>query len=501
MNQSWWRSAMPARVALVAACAACFGVLCPETAQAGGFEVGENTTLGAALGGTGVALREDAAAAYFNPARLGRRRGFQLVLDANMLNMNMSFKRDPIQPSSGEQTFDETTNQEGFFPIPFLALSYSPFEDFAVAFAAYGLSSYGRRCYGKVNGSDCELVNPQDGARYMLVGSNLLQVYLALAAGYQLDLGGGKLGVGASVMAVYQKNTFRTVINSSTMVNPPRSGDWPEGEASDGLFTARDVTDWKPNAQLGLSYEKDNMAFGLSYRLPIKWEGEGKAEIQFPESLAPLMPGLEDDKMTFGLRQAGVLRVGWGARGGTHPGFADRPRWSLEANVVWEDWSKTETFDVKTADLTLLGRPVPIEDIQQYKGWSDVFSLRLGTSWAPAALATLHAGAALETATQRNATTNVDFIGMERYTLGGGATIHALKWLDVTLAYQHIFTPGRTVTDGSVYPAMPTSKCIGPAFDDPSCSAPGQPPGNPQNQGRIEASYQLASLGLALRFD
>ena len=500
MIQSWWRSEVRARVALVAACALCAGVLCPETARAGGFEVGENTTLGVATGGTGVALRDDAAAAYFNPAKLGLRRGFQLVLDANMLNMNLSFQRDPINPSSGQQTFDETTNQEGFFPVPFLALSYSPFEDFAVALAAYGPSSYGRRCYGKVNGSDCELSNPEEGARYMLVGSNLLQVYLALAAGYQLDLGGGKLGVGASVMAVYQKNTFRTVINSGSAVSPPSSGDWREGR-DDGLFTARDVTDWRPNAQLGLSYEKDNMAFGVSYRLPIRWEGEGKAEIQFPESLATLMPELERDEMTFALRQAGVLRVGWGARGGTHPGFADRPRWSVEADVVWEDWSKTETFAVKTSDLLLAGRPIEIEDINQYKGWSDVFSLRMGASWAPASFATLHAGGSLETATQRSATTNVDFVGMERYGLGGGATVHATKWLDVTLAYQHIFTPGRTVTSGAVYPAMPTSKCTGPAFDHPNCEAPGKPPGNAQNEGRFEASYQLASLGLALRFD
>lgn len=489
-------------------------------AFAGGFELPENTTQSVAQGGTGVALKSDPSALYFNPARLPKARGFQLLLNTNFVGMDVTFQRDPLMYQTGSTTytrqFSEVSNQNGFFPAPFMTLSWDlGIENFALALGAFGPSAYGSTCYGQKNEQgECELVPyPQaadgdttfqdpNGARHMMLDTELLQIYFTLGAGYTFDLGKSKLGLGIAAAAAYQRTSFGIVIDANTFSS---ESPWTEDPETEAIFRADDLVDWRPTAIFGLSYERDGFHLGASYRPPILWRSTGTASLTLSDDYQEVSGAeLTDDTVDFQTWQAGSLRLGVAWTQGTHPRFDWRPKLSLEANVVWEDWSRVETFDVTPQGnirLNALDQELPIQPIQQTKHWQDSYSLRLGGSYALNKFVTARAGAYLETPTQTNAYTNIDFVAWERYGLGGGATVHLTDWLDLDLAYMHTFMPERRVTNGEFYHAIPLSECTGPDYTNDACESPGQEPGNPQNEGVWNARYRTASVGLTLHFD
>lgn len=489
-------------------------------ARAGGFEIPENTTKSVARGGTGVALKNDPSALYFNPALLSRVGGFQLLLNTNMVDLDVDFQRAPLTYRQGSNTitreFDPVSNSSNWFPAPFLTLSWDMgIENFALALGVFGPSAYSGLCYGDKDASgNCTLRGEPEvgfegneqldpnGARHMMLEAELLQIYFTLGAGYAFNLpNGAELGVGVAGALAYQRNSFELVIDADFQSKPP----WEEDPLNEARFAARDLVDYKPTAFLGLSYRHGGLNAGVSYRPPIRWEGEGTAEVTLTETLQEVTQAeLTDDRVTLRTWQAGTLRAGIGWTEGTHPRFEDRPRLELETNLVWEDWSRVKYFEVEPAgdfDAPTLGQTVPINTIQQDKSWQDTMSLRFGGSYAINKWVTAHAGALAETATQSNEYTNADFIAWERYAGGLGATIHATDWLDIDLGYMYIGLPKRTVTNGQVYNAIPLSSCTGPDYDDESCEQRGTPPGNPQNAGDWTARFQIASAGLTLHFD
>ena len=210
------------------------------------------------------------------------------------------------------------------------------------------------------------------------------------------------------------------------------------------------------------------------------------------------------DAMTLRTSQAGTLRVGAGWTQGVHPGFLDRPRLELEANVVYEDWSRVDIFEVETeGDIAIAEGldPIELRTIQQQKQWQDTASLRLGGSYGILPWLTGHAGAMLETSTQPVAYTNADFIAWQRRAVSVGGTFHVTPWLDVEVGYMFLGSPSREVRDGRVNQSIPLSACTGPSYEDPACSTPGRAPGTPQNEGSWTTMTQIGSVGLTLHLD
>lgn len=479
-----------------------------STASAGGFELGENTTQAVSRGGTGAVLKRDPTAMYFNPALLPRAKGYQLTLNLNMVDMNVTFDRDPFDYTLGRRertrTFTDAENQSGFFPAPFLATSWDlGIKDFALGIGVFGPSAYTGLCYGEKQDDGTCKVDPENGARHMMVSSELLQIYFTLGAGYRFKVGSGTLSVGASVMAAYQNTSFTLVVDEAEApISPP----WEENPEKAALFEAQDLQGWRPTGVLGIAYQLGGFHLAASYRLPISWESKGKVKVNLPDSLAKDAGAqLTDDGITLRTQQAGSLRLGAAWTEGTHPGFADRPRLELEANLVWEDWSRVEVFEVETAgdiELTELDiAPIELPTIYQEKRWQDTWSLRLGGSYGATSWLTAHAGVAMETATQSRAYTNADFPAWERYTLSTGGTFHVTKWLDLDIGYMFIRSPDRTVTDGKVYQSIPLSECRGPDYTSDKCETKGQPPGSPQNKGKWTFWSQIASVGLTVHLD
>lgn len=491
--------------------AAAVALLVSGQARAAGFEVGENTTLSVARGGTGVVMKRDPSAMYFNPALLPRARGLQVLVDVNLLNLDLEMQRDPLVIERGSRTitreFEPVGNASGVFPAPFLAVSWDAgVEDFALAAGIFGPSAYGGSCFGERKGDDC--VAPEGAARGMLIDSNLLEFYVGLGAGYQFALGGGRLALGASALAAHQRANFSLAIEADTSIGSP----WEEDPEREAIFRARDLTSWRPTAIVGAAWERDGMRLGLSYRPPIRWESTGRAEVDLPQALDDLEARLSDEAVTFATWQAGSLRFGWGHEGGEHPGRPGRARYDLEFNVVWEDWSRVNYFEVVpkgSIELPGFADPdtgaipeVPLYPIYQPKQYADTFSLRMGSSYGVNPWLTVHGGASVETAAQSKRYTNVDFVSWERLMGGAGATVHLGSGLDIELAYAHIVSPDRQVQNGEVYNQIPLSQCAGPSYEHPeACDEPGTPPGNPQNNGQWSTSFQMGSVGLSWHYD
>lgn len=474
-------------------------------AHAAGFEVGETTTLSTARGGTGVASKSDPSALYLNPALLSQTDGFQILTDVNAIDFNLTYDRDDLVYGSGDarerRSYRTVHNVSDPFPVPAAAISWDAgVDDLGFAIGLFTPHAYGERCYGYRDGGECKRL-PTGAARHMLVHSNLLEVYATAGLGYQFDLPNGTLRLGAAGMYVYQESDFKLVINSERAPNPP----WEEDPTKEAVFTANDLTDHNFNAILGASYEDGGLRLAASYRPPMKWSAEGRADVNFPRELDKVDVRLSDDSVRLETWQAGSLRVGWRYAQGTHPGDADRPLYDIEVNGVWEDWSRVDQFRLVPAGNIVSDQfdslELKLRPLVQRKNWRDTFSLRVGGSWGLLPWLTLHGGGFLETAAQPNSYTNLDFASWERYSGSFGASFHPNPWLDLKFAVMHVASPSRRVRDGEVYTKIPTSQCEGPDFDDSACAEPGQPPGNPQNEGRWSVNYNIASVGATFRFD
>lgn len=476
-----------------------------SNAHAAGFEVPENTTKSLARGGTGVVNKRDPSALYFNPALLPRADGFQALIDVNLVNLNLTFQRDDlVYEQAGQeqrQSFDPVENEAGFFPAPFLALSWDMgLDNFGVGAGIFGPSAYGSRCYGEKTDEGCE-VDRDGAARHMLVDSELLEFYITVGAGLELELPAGSLSLGVASITAYQDNSFSVVINSEVPPSPP----WEEKPSEEAVFRGNNLSDWNQSVLVGLAYDYAGVRLGASYRPPMRWNGKGTAETEFSEDLASLEPTLTDDTLYLQVAQAGSLRLGVGYEAGGDVA-AGRPTWDVEFNFTWEDWSRTDAFIVSPmGDIETFGSIISLNTIRQEKHWQDSYSYRLGGSYRALDWLVGHAGGYYETGAQPEAYTNVDFVSWDRLGLGAGASFEVGlggdSQLEIDIGYLHVLSPDRTVTDGEVYQPIPLSACTGPDYQEDACQEPGTPNGTPQNEGTWSSSFQTASIGLTYRYD
>lgn len=480
--------------------AALCAVLVPTHVYAAGFEVGENTALANARGGTGLVSRTDAAATTLSPGRLAFVNGAQIVLSANLVDLNVTFERDPLAlPDGSMREFDPVSNVAPPFPVPYLAATWDlGLENLTVGISASGPHAYGRRCMTELVDGEC-IIDFENAARHMVVSTELFQVYALASVGYAFEFDAGKLGFGLSGGPAYQDTNVTLVVDQvSTSVGPP----FTENPNAQGVFGAKDLRQWKPVFIGGVAWEgADGMRLGAAYRPPIIWNAVGRLDLELPEAIRDFVE-VTDDGLTLRAPQAGSLKAGWGYARGEHPGRPDLPAFDVEANVVWENWSVVDAFETAPQGSLLLAdvQEQELAPVVQPKDYRDTFALRIGSSWGAAKFASLHAGAFIETAAQRKAVTNADFVSWERYSGSLGATYHLGEFLDVTVSYAYVHSPPRKVTDGAVYSQVPLSRCTYPDYDQEACAVPGTPPGNPQNEGQWRSNFQIAGLQLNTRF-
>ncbi len=475
-------------------------LLLPNLAFAGGFESGENTAVANARGGTGVVSSTDSTALYFNPSLLAKSEGFHLTIDANFLNQNLTFNRNPLVTKLGTTTFDEIQNEKSFFPLPFLAASYDFNTDyFAMGLSVFGPHSYGNSCLTELVDGKC-VSEDENAARHMLIGADLAIIYALLGAAVAIEAPGGSFFVGAGGGVAYQQITEMDLVVDQ--VYGSIGSPYNENPGFGGRMEIRDVTDLKPAYNFGLSYISDNgFRIGFSGRPSIDWNPDGQFEIQLPASIREFVT-FSSNEMSIELKQAGSYRLGLGWFGGQHPTDLSKHRYDFEFNFVYEDWGKLDTFKATPdGDLILFEETrLPLNPVFQGKSYQDTFSMRVGGSYAISSLFTVHAGGFIETAAQTKAYTNADFVSWERYSGSLGLVYNVTHFLDLTLSYSHIFSPDRTVTNGEIYQQIPLSECTGPNYTAPACSKSGTPPGTPQNEGQWTTSSQVIGAGIKVHF-
>jgi long-chain fatty acid transport protein len=484
---------------LIALCA----LLASPSAFAGGFEVGENTTKSVARGGTGVASKDDPSALYFNPALVASVGGTQVMVNSSFLKLNLEFQRDPLTEGGETTEFAPITNDQGFHPAPMAAASYEIIPDeFAVGLAFVPPSAYGRRCFGERVDGECEF-EETNAARHMMLAANIIEMYGTIGASYKLKTHFGDFSFGSAFILAYQRFDFDIVVNAN-----PTPGNGPsEDPDNESLFTARGLEDWKPSGIFGVAYQFRDFTFGASYRLPFKWAPSGGVDFTVPPSLDSFQEvRLTNDQITLETNQAGALRVGVG-----YEHFVDdpeRPLFDVAFDFLWENWSNVEHYVVRPegeveARLSENSNPITFEvnDVYQAKGFRDTFAFRLGGGVSATDWLTVHAGGFYETAAQPDEFTSPDWVSWERISVGGGVTLRTTDWLDVDLAYMHIFSPDRTVEDGEVYNGVVFSDCTGPDYPADECDEAGTPPGNPQNNGEWSSSFDFVSIGVTMHWD
>lgn len=491
-------------------CAAAFAaaLFVPTMGYGAGFEVGEHTPKATARGGTGAVNTTDPSAVYFNPALLSQAGDSQLLLSSNFLSMNVEFQRDDFhRPFTDDpQSFETAENQTGIFPIPFITATFDlgP-ENLSLGAGAFSPSAYGNPCYGNVEDGEC-LPQRDLATRGMAVETDMIVAYLGAGAAYRFDLGEDrKLDLGLTAALAVQNSDFAVVADANLDRSPP----WREDPDNEAFVRGEDLRGVAPTGILGIAYTDGPFRLGASFRPPIRWRLTGTADVEFSDFLQTLEMGLTDDTMHLDTWQAGSLRLGWGVVGGTHPADAERPRWDLEINAVWENWSLVDYFrleldgDVQTpAFQTGDGddASVTLYPVYQRKGYQDTLSLRSGFSYGINSWLTGHMGAFLETAAQPLAYTSADFVSWERYAGSAGASFHIFDDLELDIGYTFIYSPSRTVTHGEVYNPIPMSACRGPDYEQDACEHRGTPPGNPQNAGQWDAHFQIFSAGLTWNY-
>ncbi len=474
-------------------------LLFPLSLIAGGFEAGEQTSIANGRGGTGVVSKTDASAAYFNPSMLAESEGFNLTLDVNFLNQNLTFQRDPLVTKLGRTEFDEIKNEKSFFPIPFIAASYDFDTDFfAMGFSLFGPHSYGKSCLTEVVDGEC-ITEKDNAARHMLIGNDLLIVFAMLDAAVAFEAPGGTFLIGAGGGIAYQDIKELDLIVDQ--VSPPRGEPYTENPNFQGRFAIRNATDLVPAYNFGISYISDSgFRIGFSGRPALNWNPRGEFKIQLPDGIKDLVT-VSDSEIEIELTQAGSYRLGLGWFGGTHPYDNRKHLYDFEVNFVYEDWGKVDTFKATpNAELVFLETPLSLNPVFQNKSYRDTYSMRLGGSYAVSNFFTILGGGFIETAAQTSAFTNADFVSWERYSGSLGLTYDITDFLNFTVSYTHIFSPDRKVSNGKIFQQVPLSECVGPDYSAPQCTTPGTPPGTSQNEGEWTTSSQVISAGIQVHF-
>jgi long-subunit fatty acid transport protein len=445
-------------------------------ALAGGLEVPDLGTRALGRGTAFVARADDLSAFYYNPAGLSKEDGVDALLGANLINLNVDYKRygsggcwvdrvggtfvpgceadqygvaahypgsvliaDPALDHSVDTAgapFASTSSSKQFGASPMLVVGWGNVghvKGLALAIGLVPPSSFGTPSYSKTG--------PQ---RYALIDANLLIVFPGIGIAYSPNQ---YFRVGAVFLSGV--GHFR----QSQAIRPlPQPLDLHFNEDLDGdaVLEVDAIDPFIPTGIVGvMSQPLDWLELGASVKLPAEISATGHAKYTAPEVDMP-ESYLKKDGVT--LNERFPLSVRAGAR-------YVHPRFDLEADFVWEQWSRLDAFEVDMSAVLFDGSnsDIAMPDAQVPKRFRDTYSARFGGDvevW-PKNLS-LRAGGFYQTSAypKNDETFNVDFPFGEQIGVGGGATWHVRirgeNWLDVHAGYMHVFQPDVVVKRGVV---------------------------------------------------
>jgi long-chain fatty acid transport protein len=489
-------------------------------ASAGGLEFPDLGTVALGRGAAFTARADNLSAFYYNPAGLSKSTGINVLLGANIVNLDLRYTRfgsggcwveevggrfiescesDPASACpAGEICLADPALDHGDFPdaaaapfagassghnwgaLPMLVANWGDVggvKGLAIAVGLVPPSSFGTPTFEK------------DGAqRYALIEANHLIVFPGVGISYTFNR---YLQVGATFLSGF--GHFRQSQAIRPLPQPNDVNSFNERRIGDAIVAIEAKDNFIPSGTIGvMSNPFDWLELGIAVKMPAYINAKGKvkytpSEWDLPDSR--LVDG--EDGMT--LKQ----HFPWVVRAGLR--YIHR-RFDIEFDVVWENWSSLRSFEVGMDAVLFDGNYDEIEmpDVDLPKNFKDTYSYRIGGDvevW-PEHLAIRLGGFYQSSAYPGgNETFSVDFPYAEQFGIGGGLTWHTCEYLDVNAGYMHIFQPDIVVERGIVQqqglPYTPDP------MNDPDTQLN---VGNVVNGGRYEVGINIFGLSLEGHF-
>jgi long-chain fatty acid transport protein len=445
--------------------------------RAGGLEVPDLGTAAIGRGTAMVARADDLSAFYYNPAGLSKQAGINALLGANIVNLNVDYERygsggcyldrvggefipdceadqyaasgqnpgsiliaDPALDhgvANGGTRFGSVSSSKRLGASPMIVVQWgdvAKVKGLAIAVGLIPPSSFGTPTY------------PAGGPqRYALIDANLLIVYPGAGFAYAPNR---YFRVGAVFLSGIGR--FR----QSQAIRPlpqPLDQSFNEDPAGDAVLAIDASDPFIPTGIIGvMSQPLDWLELGLSVKLPADIRAEGDVTYRAPHGAGADLPDsyLKKDKVTLSQSFPFVVRAG--AR------FV-HPRFDVEADFVFEQWSSLESFAVDMDSVLFDGMysDLPMPDAEIPKRFRDVYSVRFGGDvelWPEHLTARVGGFYQSSAYPANNETFSVDFPFGEQVGVGGGLTWHAIirgfNYLDVHAGYMHVFQPDVIVERG-----------------------------------------------------
>lgn len=448
-------------VAIVAPCLA--GA---RAARAAGLEHPDVGTIAIGRGGAVAANPSDGLAFQHNPAGLAQQRGLRVMVDGNLSWQGLHFA-----PADGSP---EVKNGASAFLAPAAAISYGmgrvgPLSALTFALGATGPSAVGRLSY------------PAAGAqRYALIDSDYFIAYASAAVAASI---GDRFNVGLTLQLVHGTAKFtQAVWSGSSTGTDPAFDAIAHVDVSNGIV---------PTGVLGASFwATRRLVLGASYRPRFRFDASGTVRTDLPAVGQSIGARQIGDRTDFFIDFPDVVRVG-----AQHKLLA-HDRLLVEANVVYEGWSRLRTIELHPRDVLIVGETVgtsrPLPPIILRRDFEDSVSVRAGADYEVVAGVVVRAGYLHETSAIPLRSTNVDFGNWTRDVIGGGGSVRLLAGVYLDVAYAHHFLGSRTVTNSEITQVV--APCVTPGCTDAPAPAV-------VGNGHYRASLDVASASVRVLVD
>jgi hypothetical protein len=476
--ESYWRSrrllALAVSILTVVAGIAIAGA--PRLAQAGGYWALDRGPSLFARGGANIADPKDPFAVYINPAALPNISGLQIFADYQSATDYRTFTRAPEMIDGRERTYQAVSNLwPGFSPDPGFLAAYN--------FKSLGLEklTLAGGAYGPPRADDS--YDPYGPQRYNQIRGYNIQIYYALAAGYELPW--YRLRLGFTGLLVSQNVKTKLKIYANPVTEKP--------EVVDSTYDATvfvNATQSKiPCGILALSAAPiPSVILSISYQLPYTVNNATGTLDVTPEEALGKLARIQGDKVKLEhLKFPALARFAADYRD-------PNGDYDIEGAFVWEGWSRNTVAVLKPeiGVSTALG-DIDLGDVVMDNRMRDTFSVRLGGEKSIIDdFLRLRAGTYYERSAVETKRLSVGSFDLDKVGFTVGTRIDMLKrfWLDFAIGY--IYWIPKTVTNTELQFTNSVLK---------NADGVGQELKTPTTNGVYENSQVLFDIGLGVRFD
>ncbi|MDB4973342.1 MAG: rane protein in aromatic hydrocarbon degradation [Myxococcaceae bacterium] len=413
--------------------------LLPYTeAHAGGLYLFDRGARALGRGGAFVAGADDPSALWYNPAGLIASKK-QLVADAVLPILLADFTRHNPGGAPDSPTISPKPTP---IPIPTLAFSHDLGHRDLVFGAGIIAPNVVLMNYENSIGPN-RMPSP---ARYSLL--ELKGTALAnLTAGVAWEASNW-LSIGADVMV--QTGYFRAKTALSACDGVICS--FSEQKDFDAYATIKTIPTYGFTGVAGMIANFDILRFGFSVMLPYTLRGVGSASVKLPTNPIFEDASVHGDKAKLAIKFPTILR--WGSE-------IRLISWlRMEGAVVWEQWSRQKSIDVKLDGVTInnvtgLGN-YDVGNIKLPRNMNNVWSIRGGFEatiprrWVGKVDFQVRGGLAYETGAFDKKSLTPLTIDTNKVVLSGGLTLGLLKWLRFDTVAGLVFMQDVDVTNSEI---------------------------------------------------